>query len=227
LQGPLCKGHRPAPVLIHSSNMNPCPFSFRPCIGLSAGRRVLCYPAVEHAGELCALRARLASSPALCRRLRNRSSALLPHAAHTCLYVPSISSAATATCCLAANAWSPTPPCPPPHQVTISTCGSSYDTKLILATSLADLNTYLCNDDDRSCAHSTSSSRIDAALKAGAPPWHGGVRQVSSVPSARNRPATLGPTAYWGQPRTSSLTVPSTPLPHASTLLQVNVPPAD
>ncbi|GBF97760.1 peptidase S8 [Raphidocelis subcapitata] len=51
-------------------------------------------------------------------------------------------------------------------QVTVSTCGSGFDTKLILATDPADPSTYLCNDDDRACGHSTSNSRIDAALKA-------------------------------------------------------------
>lgn len=51
-------------------------------------------------------------------------------------------------------------------QVTISTCGSAYDTKLILATDLQSLDTYVCNDDDRACAFSTSNSRIDATLKA-------------------------------------------------------------
>ena len=52
-------------------------------------------------------------------------------------------------------------------QVTISTCGASFDTKLILATDLGSVDTYVCNDDDRSCLHSSSNSRLDAALKVG------------------------------------------------------------
>ncbi len=52
-------------------------------------------------------------------------------------------------------------------QVTISTCGSSFDTKLILASDLSNLSTFLCNDDDRGCSRSTSNSRLDAALKVG------------------------------------------------------------
>jgi hypothetical protein len=50
-------------------------------------------------------------------------------------------------------------------QVTASTCGSAYDTKLILATDPGDPGTYVCNDDDRACAYSAANSRLDAALK--------------------------------------------------------------
>ena len=56
-------------------------------------------------------------------------------------------------------------------QVAASTCGSAFDTKLILARDAADAATYVCNDDDRGCGHSASNSRIDAALKVGRPVW--------------------------------------------------------
>lgn len=51
-------------------------------------------------------------------------------------------------------------------EVTISTCGSAFDTTLLLATDLNDRNTYACNDDDRSCGSNPSASRLDARLKA-------------------------------------------------------------
>jgi hypothetical protein len=48
---------------------------------------------------------------------------------------------------------------------TISTCGSGYDTKLIVSTNLSDTSTYLCNDDDRTCASNTACSKLDVLLK--------------------------------------------------------------
>ena len=50
--------------------------------------------------------------------------------------------------------------------VTISTCGSSFDTKLLLAQDLRQPATYIANDDDRDCEYNTANSRIDAALRA-------------------------------------------------------------
>lgn len=51
--------------------------------------------------------------------------------------------------------------------VSISTCGSSYDTKLLLATDLAVTSSYIVmNDDDRGCSYNSANSRIDAILKA-------------------------------------------------------------
>jgi hypothetical protein len=50
--------------------------------------------------------------------------------------------------------------------VTISTCGSSFDTKLLLAQDLRQPATYITNDDDRGCEYNSANSRIDAALRA-------------------------------------------------------------
>lgn len=62
--------------------------------------------------------------------------------------------------------------------ISVSTCGSSYDTLLLLGTA-ADFNTGpaapgsaslaapLSNDDDRGCASSASTSRIDADVRGG------------------------------------------------------------
>lgn len=49
--------------------------------------------------------------------------------------------------------------------VTISTCGSGYDTKLLVSTNLSDPTTYMCNDDDRSCVTNTACSRLDVSFK--------------------------------------------------------------
>jgi hypothetical protein len=51
--------------------------------------------------------------------------------------------------------------------VTISTCGSSFDTKLLLAQDLGQPAAFITNDDDRGCAYNTANSRIDAALRGG------------------------------------------------------------
>jgi hypothetical protein len=48
---------------------------------------------------------------------------------------------------------------------TISTCGSGFDTKLIVSTNLADASTYLCNDDDRTCGSNTACSKLDVFFK--------------------------------------------------------------
>jgi hypothetical protein len=50
---------------------------------------------------------------------------------------------------------------------TISTCGSGFDTKLIVSTNLADSSTYLCNDDDRTCGSNTACSKLDVLFKVG------------------------------------------------------------
>lgn len=50
---------------------------------------------------------------------------------------------------------------------TISTCGSGFDTKLIVSANPADPSTYLCNDDDRTCASNTACSKLDVLFKAG------------------------------------------------------------
>lgn len=51
--------------------------------------------------------------------------------------------------------------------VAISTCGSSYDTKLLLATSpMGAAGPISTNDDDRGCGYNSANSRIDAALQA-------------------------------------------------------------
>lgn len=54
-----------------------------------------------------------------------------------------------------------------PHDldVSISTCGSSFDTKLIVTANLSDPGGYLCNDDDRGCLANTACSKLDVALK--------------------------------------------------------------
>lgn len=51
--------------------------------------------------------------------------------------------------------------------VAISTCGSGFDTKLLVSTDLLDPTTYMCNDDDRSCVTNTACSRLDVSLKVG------------------------------------------------------------
>jgi hypothetical protein len=51
--------------------------------------------------------------------------------------------------------------------VAISTCGSGFDTKLLVSTNLLDPTTYMCNDDDRSCVTNTACSRLDVSLKVG------------------------------------------------------------
>lgn len=51
-------------------------------------------------------------------------------------------------------------------QASLSTCGSPFDTILLLATDLADRKTYKCNDDDRSCASNPTNSRLDVWMKA-------------------------------------------------------------
>jgi hypothetical protein len=58
--------------------------------------------------------------------------------------------------------------------VVITTCGSSFDTKLLLSTNLSDPTTYACNDDDRDCTGNTANSRLDATLKVGGAhkAWH-------------------------------------------------------
>eukprot|EP00877_Chromochloris_zofingiensis_P004180 jgi/Chrzof1/13763/Cz08g11090.t1 len=56
---------------------------------------------------------------------------------------------------------------PQDMEVTISTCGSAFDTKLLLATDLTNSKSYTCNDDDRTCSSNSANSRIDASLKAG------------------------------------------------------------
>lgn len=59
--------------------------------------------------------------------------------------------------------------------VTISTCGSGFDTKLLVSTNLSDPTTYMCNDDDRTCVSNTACSRLDVSLEVGV-----GVRVVAS-----------------------------------------------
>jgi hypothetical protein len=49
--------------------------------------------------------------------------------------------------------------------VTISTCGSGFDTKLLVSTDLTDPSTYMCNDDDRTCVTNTACSRLDVSFK--------------------------------------------------------------
>lgn len=49
--------------------------------------------------------------------------------------------------------------------VTISTCGSGFDTKLLVSTDLDDPSTYMCNDDDRTCVANTACSRLDVSFK--------------------------------------------------------------
>lgn len=49
--------------------------------------------------------------------------------------------------------------------VTISTCGSGFDTKLLVSTDLTDPTTYTCNDDDRTCVTNTACSRLDVSFK--------------------------------------------------------------
>jgi hypothetical protein len=49
--------------------------------------------------------------------------------------------------------------------VTISTCGSGFDTKLLVSTDLNDPSTYMCNDDDRTCVANTACSRLDVSFK--------------------------------------------------------------
>jgi hypothetical protein len=51
--------------------------------------------------------------------------------------------------------------------VTISTCGSGFDTKLLVSTDLTDPTTYTCNDDDRTCVTNTACSRLDVSFKVG------------------------------------------------------------
>lgn len=51
--------------------------------------------------------------------------------------------------------------------VTISTCGSGFDTKLLVSTNLNDPGTYMCNDDDRTCVSNTACSRLDVSFKVG------------------------------------------------------------
>lgn len=56
-----------------------------------------------------------------------------------------------------------------PMAVAISTCGSAFDTVLMLTTDPNDVSTFQHNDDDRTCAESSSSSRLDVSLSAGTP----------------------------------------------------------
>ena len=49
--------------------------------------------------------------------------------------------------------------------VVITTCGSSYDTKLQVSSNLTDSSSWLCNDDDRDCNSNTANSRVDASLE--------------------------------------------------------------
>lgn len=49
--------------------------------------------------------------------------------------------------------------------VTISTCGSGFDTKLLVSTNLSDPMTYMCNDDDRTCTTNTACSRLDVSFE--------------------------------------------------------------
>lgn len=66
--------------------------------------------------------------------------------------------------------------------VTISTCGSGYDTKLIVSTNLTDTASYLCNDDDRNCASNTACSRLDVSFKVTCPQTgHMLIRQALSL----------------------------------------------
>lgn len=51
--------------------------------------------------------------------------------------------------------------------ITIATCGSGFDTKLLVSTNLSDPSTYTCNDDDRTCTTNTACSRLDISLKVG------------------------------------------------------------
>lgn len=56
---------------------------------------------------------------------------------------------------------------PEDMDVIVSTCGSSYDTKLIVTTNLDDTSSYLCNDDDRGCTSNTACSLLDVSFKVG------------------------------------------------------------
>lgn len=49
--------------------------------------------------------------------------------------------------------------------VIVSTCGSGYDTKLIVSMNLDDPSSYLCNDDDRGCSSNTACSRLDVSFR--------------------------------------------------------------
>ncbi len=46
---------------------------------------------------------------------------------------------------------------PKPMSVRVSTCGSAFDTTLRAFTDAADHATYICNDDDPTCASPTCS----------------------------------------------------------------------
>jgi hypothetical protein len=49
--------------------------------------------------------------------------------------------------------------------VTVSTCGSAFDTKLILTTDPGDPSTYVINDDDRDCQTDNRCSKITSYVK--------------------------------------------------------------
>ncbi len=49
--------------------------------------------------------------------------------------------------------------------VTVSTCGSSFDTILFMTRNLSKAASYICNDDDPLCTNNPANSRVDATLK--------------------------------------------------------------
>jgi hypothetical protein len=91
--------------------------------------------------------------------------------------------------------------------VAISTCGSGFDTKLLVSTNLLDPTTYMCNDDDRTCVTNTACSRLDVSLNVRQGLWMHDRVLLSAAPTAHVLDAVPSyAISRWAQPDCATCT---------------------